>query len=244
MAALTWTTLQTALLAALVKAQPPYNVVPPDFAELYPQATSYAEGRIYKDIVLLATRDQDTTLTNTANSRTISLSGMTTPIIVPEGMALITPTGAGAATGNRVWYDMTSLDVIDLTWPQESVTVEPNVADWTPRYFAMRDAQTIVFCPTAALSYTVELTGLFQPPPISSTNPTTYLSTVYPELLEMACMVFLTGSLMHNWSAQSDDPRQSVSYEAQYQTLMTKALNEEMRRRGLVPDVAQPGGHA
>ena len=64
MAALTWTTLQTALLAITVKAQPPYNVVPPDFAYLYPQATSYAEGRIYKDIPFLATRPvQDRTHT-------------------------------------------------------------------------------------------------------------------------------------------------------------------------------------
>jgi hypothetical protein len=240
-AAQTWTTLQTTLLAALVKAQPPYNVVPPDFAALFPQATSYAEARIYRDIVLLATRTQDASLVTAAASRVLSLATMTTQVIVPEGMALITPAGqTNPALGTRVWYDLADLDVIDLTWPQESVTVAPAINDWTPRYWALRDNQTMVFAPSVPGVYTVEITGLYQPAPISAANPTTYLSTVYPELLEMACLVFLTGPLTHNWSAQADDPKQALSYEGQYQTLMASARHEEMRRRGLAPDTAAP----
>ena len=135
MTAQTYTSLQSTLLANTVKAQPvngSYDgaIVPPDFANIYPQAISYAENRIYRDLVMLATRQQNTSLTTTVGSRNVNLSAMTNgaggPIIVPEGFALITPsTAATPSTGTRVPFDMASLDVIDQFWPTEATTVVP-----------------------------------------------------------------------------------------------------------------------
>lgn len=236
---LTYATLQNNLLQALVKAQAPGYTPPPDFVTLLPLAISYAEGRIYRDVVMLAQRKQDTSLTTTADSRQISLAGMTLPIVVPEGVALIVPSPiSNPAVGTRVPYDMASLDVIDLMWPTEATVVTPSITDWNPRFWALRDAQTIVLCPTPDAVYTAEITGLFQPAPMSGTNATTYLGNTYPEFLEIACMTFLVGELKQNWSSQADDPRMSVSYEQQYSTLLTGVRNEEIRRRGLRPDVA------
>lgn len=234
-----YTTLQSALLQALVKSQAPAYVPPADFATLFPRAIEYAEGRIYRELVLLATRKQDTSLVTTAASRQVGLSGMTNQIIVPEGFALILPSGQGnPALGTRVPYDMASLDLIDLIWPVEATVVTPNISDWNPRLWALRDNQTIVYCPTADAAYTAEITGLYQPAALSVSNATTYLSTTYPDVLFLACMIFLTGPLLHHWGLQSGDPAQAQSYEAQYQTAKMSAEHEELRRRGLRPDVA------
>ena len=243
--ALTWNTLQTALLSALAQSPPPYNVIPPDFTQLYPQATSYAEGRIYGDLVMLGQRQQNTSLTTTPTSRNLNLAAMTNsaggPLIVLEGVALITPSGqSSAALGTRITFDEASLDMIDLIWPVEATTLAPGSADNIGRYWAMRDANTVVLAPTPDAAYTAEITGTYQPTPISSGNPTTYLSTTYPDLLLAACMVWLSGALMRNFGSQADDPKMALSWEAEYQKLVTNALEEETRRRGLAPNVANP----
>lgn len=242
MAALTWTTLESALLAMLAQAPSPYNVIPPDFAELFPQATSYAEGRIYKELVLLATRTENSTSLSTASGvRSLALAGMTpNVIIVQEGFGLVTPAGATPSTGTIQWFTKTSLDFIDRYWPQQSATMSPATAGVTDRFWAPLDNNTFVFAPTPDAAYHAVIPGLYQPTPISAGNPSTYLSTIYPELLTMACMVWLSGALLRNFGAQSDDPRQAVSWEQQYQTLKAAAEAEELRRRGLTPDLAQP----
>ena len=124
MAAQTWTSLEQTLLVMLSQAPPPYNIIPPDFAELFPQATSYAEGRIYKDLVLLATRTEDTTSLQTTNGvRTLALAGMVpNVVIVQEGLALV-------QAGIRYWYDRATLDVIDLIWPNTAQVLAPAAVD-------------------------------------------------------------------------------------------------------------------
>jgi hypothetical protein len=246
MAGQTWTTIQTSILVALAQAPSPYNVIPPNFAVQFAQATSYAELRIYRDLIMLCTRQQNTSLTTTAGSREIDLSSMTNadggPIIVPEGLSLISPAGTtNPALGTRVQFTEASLDWIDYVWPVEATTMSPVGAEWYGRYWAMLDDHTMVISPTpdspSGALYTTEITGLFQPTPISAANPTTYLSTNYPDLLEVAILIFLSGALQRNFGAQSDDPRQAMSWETQYQTLVVPARGEERRRRGLDPDI-------
>lgn len=239
MAAQTWTTLQNTLLVALAQAPAPYNIVPPDFATLFPQATSYAELRICRDIPMLANRSQNTSLVTAAGSRNLNLGSMTgNQIIIPEGLALISPAGqTNPAVGTRIPFDEASLDLIDQVWPQESETMDPAAADWIGRWWALRDNATIVFAPTANATFTAEITGLFLPTPISLANPTTYISTVYPDLLEAACMLFLCGYLEQDFGAASSDPAMSMSFEGMYRTLVQAAKDEELRRRGLRADV-------
>lgn len=241
MAAQDWASIKQTVYIALSQGPTPYDVIPPDFEALFPQGTSYAEGRIYRDMVLLATRQQNTSLTTTAASREIDLDDMINPdggpIIVAEGFALISPAGTTTiATGKQIPFTQTSFDWIDQFWPQQAVTMDPDDADWIGRYWALKDAHTLVFAPTpdapAAEVYTAVITGLFQPTPISATNATTYLSRIYPELLEAAIMIFMSGALQRNYGAQSDDPAQAQSWENQYKTLLAGALLEEQRRRG------------
>lgn len=239
---LTTQTLQNTLLVALSQAPSPYNAIPADFDTLFPQAVLYAESRIYRDIPMLAQRAQNSSLSNTANSRTVALAGTSLPVLTVEGFALIVPTSTAPAAGTRVPYDEASLDVIDNMWPQESQTVEPALNDSVLRLWAMRDDQTIVFAPTAAQSYTIELTGLFQQTPLDTTSPSaqTYLTKTYPMLMVSACLVFFAGALKKNFGQQADNPQMGMSWEMDYQKQMAEARDEEMRRRGLKPDATGP----
>lgn len=209
------------------------NYVPssPDFMNIIPNAIDYAEDRIYREMTFLATRAQDSSLTFSGNSRSLNLSQATTVIIVPEGLSIITPVGAIPALGTRLPFLQTSLDVIDMTWPTESLTVDPSTVQMVERRWALLDAFTVVVCPTPNLAYGVEITGLFRPLEISAANPTTYISTWYPDLMIAACMIFISG-YMRNFGAQADNPQMATSWEAQYKTLSASAGLEEQRRRG------------
>ena len=233
MAAQTWDSIREAVIVALTQSPSPYADVPPDFEVLFPQGTSYAEGRIYREMTPLCARTQNSSLSTVSGSRTIDLSAMTPlPVLVPEGVALVMPAATLPAAGTRYQYQLTSLDFIDTVWPTEATTLSPVAAEYRGRWWAMRDGGNIVICPTPDAAYRAEITGLFQPEPISATNQTTYLSITYPELFENAVMVFLTGWLERNYGPQSSDPQQSVSHESQYQTLLASAMAQEQRMRG------------
>ena len=92
-------------------------------------------------------------------------------------------------------------------------------------------AAWLVFSPTTDKAYTAIIFGTFQVTPLSSGNPSTYLSNIYPDLLQAACMVFLTGALTRNFGAQADDPKMAVAWEEQYKSLLEGAVLQEQRRR-------------
>lgn len=238
MAAQTWNSIQTTLLAATVKAQPPYGIAPADFATLLPQATSYAEERIFTDLPLLGVRTSNSSLATTPSSNALDLAAMTNtlggPIIVPESLYLSTASGL-------VPFLRSSTFVINAVWPNATITAAPTLTDFLPKYWAMLDNHNIVIAPTPDAAYPVKIDGLYQPTPISLMNQSTYVSTTYPALLEAACMVFLSGWLLHNYGAKAGTPQQALSFEADYQTLLAGAKAEEDRRRGLMPDFPMPG---
>ena len=159
-------------------------------------------------------------------------------LTVVENVALITLAGDASDVGTRQPFDVSSLDMLDMVWPQESLTMNPADATWIGRRWAMRDDHLVALAPTPDDAYQAVFTGLRFPISLSACQTQTYLSTWYPDLLFAACMIFLSGALMRNFGAQSDDPRQAASWEQTYGQLMTTARDEEYRRRGLKPDIA------
>jgi hypothetical protein len=218
-------------LTQYAEQQPyPFTLVSTD--DLYvalPRIIESAEGRIYRSLTMLATRTQDTSKTFTAGNREIDISTISPSIMVVEGIAAITPVGAISAASYRHQFDMATLDMIDAIWPQYSVTRSPLNTPF--RYWAMKDHQTIVVAPSMDAAYKCEITGLFMPTAISSTNTTTYLSTVYPELLFASCMIDVAGFL-RDYGQQSDDPKLALSWQNQFNELRELAMAEENRRRG------------
>lgn len=228
--ALDWPTLQTAVLAALVQSPSPYTSVPQDFTVLLPFATAYAEQRITRDIVLLATRTQDSSLSTSSGYRLLTLTGMTKQVVEPETLAL-------TVNGQRVPFHRCSLAALDEVWP--AVTgggINPTTVDPFSLLWDMVDDHTIAIGPAADAPYAVVITGLFAAQGISQANPVTYISTYMPDLLFAGTMQHLTGTLLRNFGSQADDPRMAMSWETQYQTLIGPAKADERRRRGLVPE--------
>lgn len=220
--------VQTLSLLATQASTASGFVLPADFLVILPNAIAFADNRMYREFTFLAARTQDASLTFSGTTRSLSLQNMTTIVIVPEGLSLIAPVGAIPALGIRYPFEAAELGVIDIFWPQESLAIDPRTT--SNRYWALRDQQTMVVGPTPDAAYSAEITGLFQPAPISATNPTTYLYTVYPTAYQAACMIYITG-WMRNFGAQSDNPKIAVSWEDIYTKEAASIKAEEDRRR-------------
>ena len=82
-------------------APPPFNVVPPDFAELYPKATGYAEGRISRDLVLVATRLPRAPTGTPATSAPSPWTPTGVVVNNTKGCAII-----GDSTGSKIWINL------------------------------------------------------------------------------------------------------------------------------------------
>lgn len=239
-------TTALAILAQQNDALGTYTFVQsPDFAAYLPRVIDYAEGRLYREIVVLATRSTEANNTVQKGLRTLPLNLFTPQPIVVEGLALITPVGTPPQSGRRWQYHKTSIDFIDMVWPQENVTMAPSSAPLGELWWAPLDHQTIIIAPTPDQAYIAEITGIFRPTPLSANNPATYLSLFYPDLFLTACMIAVAG-FQRDYGGQSDDPKLALSWEQQYQALKASALEEEHRRRGTgvgggtAPPVASP----
>lgn len=222
---------QNALTIRAVQAASPFTSLPPAFSDQIPRFIEYAENRIYRDFVFLAQRTQNATLAFTASSRSLNFSAITPILLVLEGVAMVTPVADQPSAGTRWQFEESSLDLIDSAWPQESLTLAPNLADNNGRYWAMKDDHTLVVAPTPDANYVAEITGIFRPLALSEANTDTYLSDTYPDILLQAAMIDVCAYL-EEFGMASSDPQQAMSYEAQYQALKPGVLAEEQRRRG------------
>jgi len=240
LSAQTWTSLQQSCAIAMgrlpspVPATPVYDTL---FLAQFPLATSYAEARIYHEIPFIASYAEDTSVSTQAGVRTIDLSGTSLPLVTLEHIRLVVPT---MGVFPAVPFDRVPLDFLDRYWPDEGTTLAPSLGSAYGQYWALVDAFTVALAPTPDAVYQVKAGGLYQPEPISASNPSTYLSENYPDLLQAAICVFLAGALNRNFGAQADESGQAMSWELLYQKALQPARSEEMRRRGLVPDMPPP----
>lgn len=198
-------------------------VVPSDMVEFQtelPRIIDDAEQRCYRDLDLLSTIVRDQTGTFTANSRNFTFPQH---FVVCESLNYFTPAGA---TTSRYQLVPTTREFIDNVWPDETA---PSASS-APMYYAMITDQTIIVGPPPGAGYTVEVVGTVRPPPLSSTNTTTYLTTYLPDLFFAASLVFGAGYLQ-NYGAMVDNPQQAVSWESHYQALLSSANIEENRKK-------------
>jgi hypothetical protein len=201
----------------------------PNFAPMIQAIVNGGEQRIYRELDFLAVRTSNFSLSFTANSRTLDITPLlslaTGPIIRVTGLGVVTPSLTAPNVGNRNRVKMIADDVLDFLYPQESVTTG------LPRFGALSDNKTILVGPTPNAAYVAEVKGVYRPTPLSAANPTSYISTYYPDLLVAACMVFSTG-YQRDFGAMSDDPKMAISWESHYQTLKESCIAEEKRRKG------------
>jgi len=201
-----------------------------DFQAILPTIITYAEGRIYRDTNLLATLVRDTTANLTANSLQFTLPIPTQGLFrVIKAINVVTPVGSSVSNGTRNPLQPVSLDF--LYWTNQTNTATSSTA--IPLYYAMAggtNALDIQVGPAPGAAFSVEVVGEVQPESLSASNTSTYLSTYYPELFLVASMVFASG-WQKNFSASSDDPRSSQSWEQKYTQLLASTDLQTARAR-------------
>lgn len=195
----------------------------PNFIQIFPQAISYAEDRLYRELDLLSTVTRDSAPLTTSN-RNFTLPQNNGRFVVTNGFSVITPsTTAVPDNGTRTQMIPVSRDYLDAVWGSVTGTGLPTL------YAPITDQQFIVG-PWPDAAYTIEVVGTIQPAPLSSSNPTTFLSLYMPDLLTAAVMIFMSG-YQRDFGAQSDDPAQAQSWSGQYDKLFASANVVEMRKK-------------
>lgn len=193
-----------------------------NFLSMLPQATSYAENRIYRDLDLLTTVLTDTSHAFTANIRSVSVN--IADFVTLQQVNVITPVGtSNPDLGTRKPLLPATKEFLDNVWPSSTGAT-------VPCYFAMLNQSTFLVGPWPDVAYQMELVGTFRPASLSGTNTSTVLSLYWPDLLIMATMIYISG-VQRNFGRQSDDPSMAVSYESQYQGLLKSAMIEEARKK-------------
>lgn len=195
---------------------------PDPFTILIPQAITYAENRIYRDLDFLSTVSVNATYSTTFANRKVTIPA--DAFVTIQDINVITPAGTPSPdTGTRNQLLPTTKEFLNATYPNSQSLALPS-------YFAMLDQNSIILGPVPDNIYTIEIIGTIRPNSLSSTNQTTFISLYLPDLFLMASMIFVSG-YQRNFGRQSDDPAMAQSYEAQYKTLLAGAMVEEARKK-------------
>jgi len=83
---------------------------------------------------------------------------------------------------NQIFLDFRDTSFMKEYWPNGATT-------GTPKYYSVWDQNTFYIAPTPNANFTVELGYIYRPTQLSSTNPTTWISTNAPEALLYACLI-------------------------------------------------------
>ena len=202
-------------LAALLTVDPSDS----DFSTLLPTIIQDAELRCYRELDLVSA-SVAVPGTLTANTRSFTLPTTSGSIIVVDAINVFD------ASNVRHPVKPASRDVIDTFWPSDTAPSASSI----PKLFARPDETAVLLGPAPGTAWNVEVVGTIRPTPLSAINPTTFLTSSIPDLFMAAAMAFATGGLLKNYGAASEDPRAAVSWEAHYQTLLSSARPEELRK--------------
>lgn len=207
-----------------------------DFLKILPQAITYAENRIYRDLDFLFTSASNSNYYIEISSRTLTVpNGINFApgeenygggvLVVTEQLNLLTPAGNFNPDNSiRVPLLPTTKEFLDAVYGASGQTGQP-------KYFAPFNDNLFYVGPFADQRYYVEIVGTFRPISLSTTQKTTFVSLYLPDLFIMASMIYVSAYQRNFTSAASNDPQMPVTYETQYQTLLKSAAVEEARKK-------------
>ena len=143
-----------------------------------------------------------------------------TPLINDQTLVIrsaqITNSTGGANNSSREFLEYRDVNFIS--------EYNPTGAQGLPKYYSYWDENTIVLAPTPDQNYNMQLNYILNPPGLSSTNTTTYLSTEFSNGLLYACLVEAYGFLK--------GPADMIQYyEGKYKEAVKGFSIEQMGRR-------------
>jgi len=192
-----------------------------DFQALVPTIFDDAEQRCYRELDLVSA-SVTAMATLTANSRVNPIPTGSGHMLVIDAINIFSATGVRFSPPVK----MASRDVIDYFWPSDTA---PSAAAF-PTLAARIDDTNVLFGPAPGSAWNAEFVGTIRPAPLSSSNPTTFLTNYLSDLFFKCVMADANGVLLKNYGAQSSDPQQAVSWETAYQIALNSAKTEELRK--------------
>jgi hypothetical protein len=202
-----------------------------DFLSNLPSTIAYAEGRITRDLDLMAANIRDSTSSTTPGVRNFNLPTTYGTFLIIDGINIITPASTAPDGGTRNALTYVSRDVLDYTYGSNTDSGVPTQFAYLTQNTQSSPAQTqVIFGPWPDAVYRVEVIGKIQPQALSASNANTWLSDNLPELYLAAGMVWLSG-YMRNYGAAADDPNMPGSWEARYKELLASASVYQARAR-------------
>ena len=191
-----------------------------DFITLVPRAIEATELRIFRTMDFLFTIKAETSVL-TAGSRNFTLP---TDIIILRSANVITPyTVTTPDAGARCPLTRTSNELLDAVWGNSGTP-------GTPKEYAMLTNTAGLVGPPPDQNYTIECVGTYRPAPLSSDNPTTFLTTNMPDLYIASGMIWWS-SYYQNYGAASDNPQMAISWQKIYDDLLAGINIETIRQK-------------
>lgn len=204
---------------SFVEALSVESKIPADDASLVailPTVIMAAEGRIYRDLGLLATIVSDATGSVTADSR---------QFVLPRHFVVLH--SVNRVDGNeRPPLVKVSREALDMLYPS---TVSTDINDVPLKWAPLTD-QVILVGPVPGATTQLVCIGEAFPAPLAADNDETWLSLWLPDLLLASAMIALTG-YMRQYGAQADDPQMATSWKGIYESLLPAAQSQETRRK-------------
>ena len=187
----------------------------PDFTAILPQAVSFAENLILRDLDLLSTVVEDDTGTLTQNRRRFVLPTDVGVFIVTEQ---IMPIVNGVQQAPLL---PTSRETIDALFPSEQAPSNPSI----PLFWAPLDQSSVLVAPPPDQNYRMLVRGTMRP---ASLNPKseegTFISTQLSDLFLAAEASFAVGQ----WQKNTE---RAAAWMAEYEKRKNPALVEECRKK-------------
>lgn len=209
-----------------------------EFLIALPGVIDYSEGRIYRELDLLAVRVTDTSVTCTSGVRSINLSTTQGTLLTVEQLNILTSAGAPSSAVTRNPTYLTSLDFVNATYPSASSSLTG-----VPEFAARVNDTQVVFGPAPDQAYGTEVIATIRPNPLSSGNSSTWLTQNLPELFFAGAMIFYTG-YQRDFGSQADNPQSAQSWESQFQNLLktanVDALRAKVQSQGWTPQIPNP----
>lgn len=205
-----------------------FNPSDANFLANLPSCIDYATDRVTRELNLLSTITQNSTLTTSVGSRVVNLATLNPVFNTLQDINVITPAGTtNPDLGGRTTLTIQSrafMNAVYGTAPAAGGTAA------TPQYFAMVTDQIIQVGPYPDAVYTLEIIGTVRPTPLSPTNATNWIGTYLPDLFLAAAMIFMSG-FMRSFGQQADDPKLAMSWETIYVALRDSAATEDAMRK-------------
>jgi len=200
-----------------------------NFLAILPQAITYAENRIYRDLDLLENSTSFTATLIAGDRRLNFNSPASGTFVVGEQVNVITPAGVtdpDSANATRNPCLPVTKEFLDQVYGSAAPANRG-----IPQYFAPFNDTLFYLGPVPDSTYTVEIVGVYRPASMSSTNKSTFIGLNFPDLFIMASMIYVSAYQRNFSSAAANDPQMPVNYETQYTSLLKGASMEEARKK-------------